>query len=155
LYRMVQVAIVYATLYRDPAALEPTMTSLSADWVRMGQGAWLLWTNRSVLQITQTLKAVLQQDDQYFVSAMHPHEPPGGVLSPWIRAWINSPRDPVHGGPPFDVGNTNRPMTGGAGSPFGLKPPLDLEGLGSGAPATPVGGGGGLFGFGHPGRKKP
>jgi hypothetical protein len=109
---MVQVAITYETPYRDAKVLEPTMTGMCLDWARFSHSGWLLWTNRSIFEITERLKAVLQSNDQFLVSALNPHEHTGGRLPQWIWDWINVPRDPVTGLPAAPPSSTPNPFAG-------------------------------------------
>lgn len=120
MYRMVQIVIAYGSPYRDPRALEPAMAAMSLDWARFAQTGWLLWTNRSIFEITERLKALLDMNDQFLVSAVSTSERTGGRLPQWIWDWINIERDPASGALSQQRSNifaSVQPPTPGLGGP--------------------------------------
>ncbi len=97
MYKMVHINIMYSSAHRDPRALEPLVAGTALDWVRYSQFGWLLWTGSSIFEVTERLKAVLDQNDQFLVSAFSSVDPPGGRLPQWIWDWINLSRNAMSG----------------------------------------------------------
>jgi hypothetical protein len=131
MHRYVHVSIAYAAIPFDVRRLELPVNSLASDWVRYTPTCWILWTDRPLSVVSQTLKAYLGPSDNIMALSINPHDTPAGHMPQWVWDWYNRYRDPVTGQvnwpPPQPVGGLAPPA--GSQLPNGL-----LGGLNPGSP---------------------
>ena len=89
MYRFVHIGFAFPGVIkmRD---LEPVMTTMG-DWIRYSATSWILWTDKTALQIFVTLQPHLDAQDQVLVAGINPQDT-FGRLTPWIWNWMNSKR---------------------------------------------------------------
>lgn len=63
--------------------------SASGDWLRYSNNCWVVWTERSALDIYNTLKPYLVDQDQFLILEVNTLER-SGWLPEWIWNWINA-----------------------------------------------------------------
>jgi hypothetical protein len=99
MYRFLHIGLTFAGVpkIRD---LELPMTSVG-DWVRYSAMSWLVWTDKTPMDVFSILRPNLDAGDQILIVKIDLRDSFGSV-SPWIWEWINS----KHSGPAIVTGQT-------------------------------------------------
>lgn len=104
--------------------LEPLIQTLCNDWVRYSANNWIIWSNRTPVDVADALRAYLDEQDLILVVRLDTHGV-AGFLPQWIWDWINRPRPPGWRPPPRPLVTPPQPASGLPG----LFAPIHLPGL--------------------------
>jgi nitrate/nitrite transporter NarK len=93
MYRLLHISItpIYEPVNR--AALEARLSDLGRDWLCYSAFSFVLWTNKSIVTVSEMIATHLQPVDQLLVFAISTTETPSGRLPHWVWEWINRPRN--------------------------------------------------------------
>jgi hypothetical protein len=97
MHRYVHLTVAVGSAAQDPKKLETTISFMCPDWMRYASNAWVLWTDRSLQNITVMLKPLLEEADQILALSINPHDIPAGYMPQWAWDWFNRYRDPHTG----------------------------------------------------------
>lgn len=96
-YRLLHVSITPELIHTPKPALERRMNDLGRDWITYNAFSWVLWTNKSILTVSEMIMGDVHPGDQVLVVALNPAEVPNGRLPAWMWAWFNRPRNAITG----------------------------------------------------------
>ncbi|RLP25292.1 hypothetical protein D8676_12695 [Mesorhizobium sp. YM1C-6-2] len=71
----------------NPKLIDEALTPIALDWIRFHAWTWLLWTEKSPDQITNTIRLRLKPEDHLLVMPIAPDAYEGWAL-PWVWDWI-------------------------------------------------------------------
>lgn len=97
MYRLLHVSIspMYTPINRQ--AVETRLSDLGRDWIGYNSLSWILWTNKSIITVSEMLAGHINPEDHLLVFVLNTAEPPSGRLPEWMWAWINRPRNALTG----------------------------------------------------------
>lgn len=93
IYRFLHISITPIFVPLDRQKVERRLTDLGRDWMSYNSLSWILWTNKSILTVSEMLMGEIRDEDQLLVIALNPAEVPNGRLPNWIWDWFNRPRN--------------------------------------------------------------
>ncbi len=62
---------------------------MSGDWIRYSALGWILWTDKSAIEIYYKLTPFLDQGDSFYVTPIDPAHS-FGRMPQWVWDWMNS-----------------------------------------------------------------
>lgn len=96
-YRLLHLSIAPAYQTIDRQTIEARLTDLGRDWMGYNALSWMLWTNKSIITVSEMISGHLEPADHLLVVSVNTAEIPSGRLAEWMWEWINRPRDPLTG----------------------------------------------------------
>lgn len=97
MYRLLHISIVPQAIPTPPHVIQGRMNDLGRDWLSYNAFCWVLWTNKSILTVSEMVMSDVGAGDQVLVVALSPSEIPNGRLPEWVWQWFNRPRNPYTG----------------------------------------------------------
>lgn len=92
-YRFLHITITPLLIPVNQEKIQTRLSDLGRDWMSYNTLSWILWTNKSILTVTEMLIGDIDEDDQLLVVALNPAEIPNGRLPNWMWDWFNRPRN--------------------------------------------------------------
>ncbi|MNR96414.1 hypothetical protein D3C72_275690 [compost metagenome] len=97
MYRLLHITIVPILAPTPQNVIQKRMSDLGRDWMSYNAFCWLLWTNKSILTVSEMVMGDVNPGDQVLVMGVNATEVPNGRLPEWVWAWFNRPRNPFTG----------------------------------------------------------
>ncbi|MFC7377689.1 hypothetical protein [Brevundimonas sp. GCM10030266] len=96
-FRLLHITITPQVVPIAPHIVQKRLSDLGKDWMSYNAFCWVLWTNKSILTVSEMIMADVNPADHVLVVGLNPAEVPNGRLPDWVWGWFNRPRNPVTG----------------------------------------------------------
>ncbi len=90
MHRFLLVAIGYS-ITAQPAALEPAMSVIADDWIRINANTWVLWSEKTIATCDEIVRGKIGASDHVFIVKIDLSER-AGWMPKWMWDWLNKPR---------------------------------------------------------------
>ena len=91
-FRMLSIGFSSDIIGRSVMEVEPTLTAVGDDWIRISFDHWLIWTQRPAPDWCSILKPYTSDKVHLFIVALNLNDR-SGWLPPWVWEWISARAD--------------------------------------------------------------
>jgi len=86
MYRFIHIGLMFPGIPKVND-LEPVFHAMGDEWIRYSQCCWIMWTDKSLVDVYDRLHPYLNDDDQILIAPIDMSQCLGS-LSPWVWDWI-------------------------------------------------------------------
>lgn len=97
MYRLLHISIIPQVVPIQPQIVQKRLSDLGPDWMSYSAFNWMLWTNKSIVTVSEMIMGDVSPTDYVLVVALNVSEIPNGRLPEWAWGWLNRPRNAYTG----------------------------------------------------------